>query len=266
MKLPTYYMFIDESGDASLNNKGRFFFLSTVIISRSDFEIIQGYMKLLKRRFFMDDFKILHATDLFERPYQKYRRILTPKDNLNLFVRELQSILKTVPYHSAVYRVDKDQVRTKYGYIAAKGRKSKVLNLDLPYELASKQAIKKFTEFLKSKKSTGEIVIESRMHKDSKFVSYFDDARKSKYPGGIPNPLFNDIRKSIPSLFISNKDSGSIGLEIVDLVSYVTYRKEIGDPQARMKTGMDNVHQLYSAIKKSAYQGAPEMLVHNIEV
>ena len=62
MKLPTYYMFIDESGDASLNNKGRFFFLSTVIISRSDFEIIQGYMKLLKRRFFMDDFKILHAS------------------------------------------------------------------------------------------------------------------------------------------------------------------------------------------------------------
>lgn len=263
MKLPNYYMFIDESGDASLNNKGKDFFLSTVIIKQDDFEIIKGYMKLLKRRFFDDDYKILHATDLFERPYEKYRKLCVPKNSINAFIRELQSMLKTVPYHSAVYRVDKDALRKKLGYLPAKGRKSKTINLDLPYEMASMEAIFDFTKFLKSQKSTGEITIESRLHKDSNFVSYFDNTRKDKLPGGKPNPAFADVRKSIPSLFISNKDSGNSGLELVDLVSYITYRKTVGDPYNHMKIEKANVDVLYAAIVKSAYLGAPN-LVHNV--
>ena len=266
MKLPSYYMFIDESGDASLNNKGKDFFLSTVIIERSDFEIIQGYMRLLKRSYFNDDHKIIHTTDLFERPYQKYRKLIAPKDRKNAFIHELHTILSTIPYHSCVYQVDKDKLRAKLKYIPAKGRKKAGINIDLPYEVASYDAIKDFTKFLAKQKSTGEIVIESRLHKDSNFVTYFDNLRKPNLPGGVPNPMFKDIHKSIPSLFISNKDSGNIGLEIADIVSYVTFREVVGDPQKKLKLSMSNVHVLNAAIKKSAHIGTPSGLIHKIKV
>jgi hypothetical protein len=267
MKTPSYYMFVDESGDASLNHRGQHFILSTVIINREDFEIIQGYMRLLKRKYFGDDFKVIHTTDLFERPYTKYRKLCRPKDVTNQFIHRLHDILTTIPYNSCVYHVDKDSVRAKYGYKPAPRRKSKTLNIDLPYELAATEAILDFTKFLKHRKSMGEIVIESRLHRDGNFVTYFDNARKAKFPGGIPNPAFNDVKNSIPSLFISNKDSINNGLEIADIVAYVTYRKMIKDPQKRMKLSMSNIHQLNAAIKNSAYKGASTpTLVHQVLV
>lgn len=259
-------MFIDESGDASLNNRGKDFFLSTVIVERTDFEIIQGYLRLLKRRFFGEDHKILHATDLFERPYQKYRKLCTPTDRKNAFIHELRGILDTVPYHSCVYHIDKDALRKKLSYKPVKGRKPAGINIDLPYEIASKRAIIDFTKYLKSRKATGEIVIESRLHRDSNFVTYFDNARKPNFPGGLSNPFFRDVLKSIPSLFISNKDSGNIGLEIVDIVSYVHYRKIVGDPFKRMKLSMNNINILKSAIKRSAHIGSPAIIVHHVNV
>lgn len=263
MRLPSYYMFIDESGDASLNNLGKDFFLSAVIIERSDFEIIQGYMRLLKRSFFDDDHKILHATDLFERPYQNYRKLVAPRDKTGTFIQRLREILAIIPYSSCVYHVNKDDIRKTVGYKPAKGRKPTYINLDLPYEKASYEAIRDFVDFLKAHKATGEIVIESRLHRDSNFVTYFDNMRKQTI-NGAPNPYYDDARKLIPSLFISNKDSGNVGLEIVDLVSYVASRKTVGDPFTRMKIPIHQIHNLYSAIKKSAHKGSPADIIHKI--
>lgn len=262
MKKPAYYMFIDESGDASLNHAGQHFILAAVIIKHEDLQIIEGYLRLLKRKFFADDHKILHATDLFERPYQKYRQLRRPRNVTGPFIQRLHDILDIIPYSSCVYYVDKNTLRAHHSYKPVKGKKSATLNLDLPYELAATSAILDFTNFLKSKHSKGEIVIESRLHKDSKFVEYFDNTRKSRFPGGNPNPRFNDVKDSIPSLLIFNKYSGNSGLEIADLVAYITYRKLYGDPQKRMKLTMQNVQNLNAAIQKSAYKGAS--LVHTI--
>lgn len=266
MKLPNYYLFIDESGDASLNNLGKDFFLGAVIIERSDYDIIQGYMRLLKRNFFVDDYKVLHATDLFERPYNSYRKLYSPSSRgVNAFIHELRGVLDTIPFHSCIYHVDKDTLRKKLGYKPAKGRKTLGINIDLPYELTSQQAIFDFTDFLKAKKSTGEIVIESRMHRDGNFVTYFDNTRKPNFRGGIPNPKYKDVLKSIPSLFILNKDAGNVGLEIVDLVSYITYRKIVGDPWNKVKLSPGHINELYPIIKKSAHIGAPASLVHKVK-
>jgi hypothetical protein len=264
MKKPSYFMFIDESGDASLNHSGQHFILATVIIKQQDFQIIEGYLRLLKRKFFDDDHKIIHATDLFERPYQKYRKLCRPRSVTGPFIQRLHDILETIPYNSCVYYVDKNKLRTHYGYKPAKGKKTGTINLDLPYELTATDAILDFTEFLKNKHSKGEIVIESRLHKDSNFVRYFDNTRKPTFPGGSPNPLFNDVRKSIPSLFISNKESGNSGLEIADMVAYITYRSLYGDPQKRMKLTVNNIQNLNAAIQKSAYKGTSPKLVHKI--
>lgn len=265
MKLPNYYLFIDESGDASLNNLGKDFLLTAVIIERGDFDIIQGYMRLLKRNFLQDDYKVIHTTDLFERPYQKYRRLYSGRNKrMNAFMHELRGVLDTIPFQSCVYHIDKNKLRSKLGYKPAKGRKSTSLNIDLPYEIAATQAIFDFTDFLKKKKSTGEIVIESRMHKDSKFVNYFDNARKASLPGGAPNMKYKDVLKSIPSLFILNKDAGNIGLEIADIVSYITYRTIVGDPWNRIKLSPGRITELFSVIKKSAHIGTPCKLINKI--
>jgi hypothetical protein len=264
VKQPKYYMFIDESGESSLNHKGRYFILAAIIIDQQDFEFIQGYLRILKRKYFLDDFKVLHTTDLFERPYQKYRRLIKPRDNSNKFINRLQQILMTIPCHTCVYQVDKDQARTKYGYKPAKWRKSSVINVDLPYEVAATRAILDFEKFLTTRKATGEIVIESRLNKDRYFVEYFDNTRKPRFPGGIANPRHRHVMDSIPSLFISNKGAGNVGLELADVVAYVAYRRASGDSQQMMKLSMNHVNNLHSAIKISAHIGAPSRLIHRV--
>jgi hypothetical protein len=257
-------MFVDESGDASLNHAGKDFYLAAVIIRQEDFKIIQGYLRLLKRKYLADDYYILHATDLFERPYMSYRRLLRPDDNVNKFINRLQQILMTIPFHSCIYHVDKDRQRTKHSYTPAKGKSRKGLNLDLPYELAATEAIIDFSKYLSKVKSTGEIVIESRLNKDSNFVGYFDNTRKPHFPGGISNPHFREVMNNIPSLFISNKDSGNVGLELADLAAYVTYRKFTGDPYAKMKLPKSLSDGLFYTIKKSAFRGTPSQYIHRI--
>lgn len=262
---PSYYMFVDESGDASLNHKGQHFILSSVIISQDDFEIIQGYLRILKRKYFQDDFKVIHTTDLFERPYQKYRKLIKPRDDMGKFISRLQHTFSTIPFEPCSYHVDKDKLRAKHGYKPVKWKKPTSINIDLPYELTATRAILDFEKYLTSKKCMGEIVIESRLNKDSYFVRYFDNARKPTLPGGVANPRYKNVKDSIPSLFISNKDAGNVGLEIADIVAYATYRKIGGDPNNMMKLPMSFIDTLYSAIKISAKDGARKKLVHTVK-
>ena len=261
-----YYMFIDESGVAHLNNPAKDFVLSTVIISRDDFEIIEGYLRLLKRKFLNDDYKTIHTTDLFERPYNSYRKLFTPTNKVNAFIHELKTVLRMVPYKTCIYKVNKDKIRAKYSYKPAAGRKSKTLNLDIAYELASLEAIFDFTNLLTKEKCKGEIVIESRLHHDGKFVSYFDNARKASLPGGAANPLHAEVRERIPSLFIATKNSNNGGLELADIAAYISYRSIVGDPSKKLKVDEQRINELLGAIKISAYKGAPVKLIHNVLV
>lgn len=262
-----YYMFIDESGVAHLNNPAKDFVLSAVIISKQDFQIIEGYMRLLKRKFLDDDYKTIHTTDLYERPYMSYRKLYASRPNkVNAFIHELKTVLRMVPYKTCIYKVNKHRICKKYGYKPAPGRKSTSINLDKAYELASLQAIFDFTRLLKKEKCKGEIVIESRLHHDGQFVSYFDNARKAKLPGSIPNPLHKDVRERIPSLFIATKNSNNGGLEIADIAAYISYRHIIGDPAKKLKVPLQRVDDLYGVIKKSAHIGTPSTLIHNVLV
>jgi hypothetical protein len=265
-KQPEYYMFIDESGVAHLNNPAKDFVLSAVIIKKQDFQIIEGYLRLLKRKFLQDDYKILHATDLFERPYMSYRKLFIGTNKLNSFVHELKTVLRLVPYQSCVYHVNKHSIVTKYGYKPSPGRKSNTVNLDKAYELASIEAIFDFTKILVANNATGEIVIESRLHHDGKFVSYFDDARKAKLPGNITNTLHKEVNSRIPSLFIATKNSNNGGLELADTIAYISYRKIVGDPHNKLKVPIRMIDELNSAIKKSAHKGAPSRLIHKVTV
>ncbi|HUC87720.1 MAG TPA: DUF3800 domain-containing protein [Candidatus Binatia bacterium] len=261
-----YYMFIDESGIAHLNNPAKDFVLSAVIINKDDFSIIEGYLKLLKRKFLYDDDKNLHATDLLERPYMSYRKLFVPHNNVNPFIHELKNVLRVVPYKTCIYHVDKQKICRKYGYKPAPGRKSSLLNLDKAYELAAHEAIKDFTELLVREKCMGEIVIESRLHNDGKFVSYFDDARKAIFPGGISNPLYSEVKNRIPSLFISSKNSNNGGLELADIAAHLSYRSIIGDPHNKIKVPITHVNELFAAIKMSAHKGTPVKLIHKVLV
>ena len=150
-----YTLFIDESGVASLNHRGKVFILSCVIIKNSDIPIIQGYFQLLKREYFRNECKGIHCTDLFERTYKKYRKLMVPQDRRNSFLTRIEDTLKIVPFQSAIYYIDKDKLRNKIGYKPYGGKKSTTINYDLPYELVSRNALIDFSCFLASKKSSG---------------------------------------------------------------------------------------------------------------
>jgi hypothetical protein len=252
-----YYLFIDESGESCLNYLGSKFVLATVIIKQEDFIIIEGYLRLLKKRFLGDDFKLIHTTDLFERPYQNYRKLVKPRSRISYFINELNSILLNIPYKTGIYFVDKNKLRTKLSYVPRKKNKNPSVNIDLSYELCSLEAIKDFAKFLVSEKASGEIVIESRQHQDGTFVKYFDLSKKNPLPGNIVNPLAVEVRERIHTLTISTKKVVNGGLEIADICSYVTYRSLIGDPGNRLKIQEYHLKTLFATIKKNSYLVIP---------
>lgn len=249
----TYCLYIDESGGSNLNHTGKYFVLSTVLIKKSDYEIIEGYLRLLKRKYLGSDQKILHTTDLFERPYMSYRKLYRPRNKLNRFIKELQGVLSTIPYQTALYFVNKDALRRTLGYRPAPGKKTTSINLDLPYEKCALEAIADFTKFLVSKNTTGEIIIESRSPNDGNFVTYFDLARKAQLPGRTVNPLADEVRKRVNSLLFGNKRMLNGGLELADICSYTTYRNLTGDPVFSVKVDRTLLNKLHNTIKKNVY-------------
>ncbi|HSW96844.1 MAG TPA: DUF3800 domain-containing protein [Candidatus Saccharimonadales bacterium] len=252
MKNDLYTLFIDESGGSSLNHNGQFFVLSTVVINKNDYLIIEGYLRMLKRKYFHDDAKIIHMTDLCERPWNSYRKLMYPRKELLKFLKELKTVLCNVPYKVGIYYVNKNIIRQKYNYIPAKGRKTTVVDLEIPYRIASLEAIKDFTNFLVKNKAMGEIVIESRLNNDSNFVRYFDDARKEKIQG-VLNPIAKETRTRINSLLFANKRIINGGLELADVGAYISYRKLNGDPKRMMKVSLKTLNSIFSEIGKNAY-------------
>lgn len=252
-----YILFIDESGVANLNHGGKYFILSSVLIAKDDFNIIEGYLRLLKRKFLGKDLVNIHATDLCERTYQKYRRLKKPMNHVNPFLNELCAILRTVPYKTGLYSVDKDVVRSKFNFTPSKGKTIPNTNMDLPYEMCAFEAFFDFSQFLAGNKAYGEIVVESRFRKDGEFVRYFDIARSSKLAGNIYNPHASNVKERINSITICNKKIVDGGIEISDICAYAAYRVLEGDPKRMVKVStlhINNIHHIstgHSYLKSS---------------
>ncbi len=250
-----YIAFIDETGIASLNDTQSQFLLSMVIIDKKDFEIIEGYLRLIKRRFLNDDFKTLHATDLFDNTARAYPELNTTR-KANEFINQLGNVLNAIPFYARVYFVDKDAVRARLSYVPAKGKKTSSVDPELPYEAAAKAAINNFTEFLIEKDAAGEIVIESRLFNDSCFVNAFDSVRKRVAPGNVSQPLYGEIIKRINSLLIASKNRQDGGLELADLCAYATIRNRLGNSNSSTLVSYTKIQYLYTIIKNHAYKGA----------
>ena len=253
MQTARSYMFVDESGDSSLNRQTDLFLLGTVLIDKNDFDIVEGYLRLLKRRHFGDDYTLLHAVRLFETPGKDYPSIAS-KRKMNSFIGDLIHFFTVVPYAARMYAVNKPRLLKDLNYQPAPRKKVAGLNIDLPYERTSIRAIHDFAKLLETSDKTGEIVIESRLSKDTKFVGYFDTARQDQKKGSDePDALAVTTRERVTSLSIANKLQGSAGLEIVDLCCYIEYRRLTGDPDNRLSVPMEALTTLSGVIKKHAY-------------
>lgn len=258
-------MFIDESGTANLNFKSDLFVLSTVLINKKDYHIIEGMLGLVKRRHFHNDFKNLHANELFESPKTSYPELKTDKQ-LNSFLGDLCHVLQYAPYLVRSYAVDKTRLYKVLNYTPAPKRKPKGINLDMPYELSSVQAIEDFTRYLIKELAQGEIIIESRLFSDTKFVSYFDSTRQYLKKGSVQAKLAKDTNQRVTSLVISNKQQKSAGLELADLVAYVVYRQKTGDPGRKVVLPPRHLATLHGIIKKHTYANdkGVKSLVYNV--
>lgn len=245
------YMFVDESGVASLNRKSDLFLLGIVIIDKVDFEIVEGYLRLLKRKYFKDDHVTLHANEIFEKN-DKYPSLSTAK-KMNSFLGDLAHFLTVVPYSVRFYSIDKPSMLKELNYTPAPKKKVKDISIDLPYERASIKAIHDFAMMLEEQNKTGEIVIESRLFSDAKFVSYFDSARQKLMKGNVINPKADITLKRVTSLSIANKMQINGGLEIADLCCYIQYRILNGDPDNRLAISITKLESLAGVIKKHTF-------------
>lgn len=246
-------MFVDESGSSHLNHSGRFFILSTLIVSQEDFPILEGYLRLLKRDFLGDDFVNLHATDLYERTYMNYRKLLKPINRTHKFLDSLGSALSSMPYMTGLYFVDKNILRKSLSYTPGKKKNLPNADINLPYQLAACTAFADYASFLNDVKSHGEVIAESRFGNDGDFVGYFDLARRQNLPGGITNAYAKIVHSRINSIRISNKRLVDSGLELADLFAYVVYRHLEGDPNNRVTLSRERLSEIYNIAKSKTY-------------
>ena len=223
-----YLLCIDESGRPSLEeDKDRAFVLAAVVIKKSDFEIIQGYLRFIKRNYIGDDMRILHATDLMEKTYLHYRKLALDPSKFYTFLNEIQSFLRNAPYQTNLYWVNKEPLIRKVGYVKKRDRDQRLsykkINPDLPFEMCVTEAIKDFAKLLESKNAQGEILIESRGSYDRNFIEYFNKIRESKLEGGAHNPYHKVIKERISSIVIANKKNINGALELADLCAFTAY-------------------------------------------
>ena len=223
------------------------------MVDSKDFSIVEGYLRLLKRNYFGYDMIGLHATDLFERTYMKYRRLVRPVKRANAFLDTLQITLKTIPISVGIYHVDKDEVRKQYNYKPAPRKNLPGVDMNIVYQKATLQAFYDFANYLEERNAYGEVIVESRFGRDGDFMGYFDLARKKNQPGNVINLFADIVHKRINSVKISNKKTVDSGLEVADLISYCTYRNFEGDPGNRVKLSSTRIQSIYNIAKQRTY-------------
>lgn len=239
-------LYIDESGVPELSERGTFVIVSGVLIDEKDEQGLLFLVERIKKKYKIDLKKHIHAVDIFEHPKESCylgatkRRL---KDLRKDFQNDFWHLIKEYEIEHYTVKVPKHLVRDalfgkKYYdkgdfWIkeAAAGEFYAIIDRHLPADIGVNgichRIVKRLNNFEKLK-----IVLESRSDADQytlrNHAHILNNAFDSDTGKAISSPFkeqhmvvfARDFKETVVSIAFANKQVGSAGLEIADMIAY----------------------------------------------
>ncbi len=229
-------MYVDESGGHGLTDtRSDSFLLAGLVMENYEDSDISAYFEFLKRKHGIQEGQHFHSVDLFEaRGSDVY---LKPK-KARAIVGSLAEFIKTVPVEMKVLSLTKKNLKEVLGINRSldKGALSKKLRdggalgseiRDIAYDILASDLFLWFSSHsLWKAGSKGGIIAESRKESDHALMTAFlqckePDSYKSNEK--MIRKRVDKMSKRVTSIKFENKTGECSGLEIADLVSYVSF-------------------------------------------
>jgi len=230
-------LFIDESGKSNLLlDEKEPFIVTGVILDDQESIAIEGFFTYIKRKYQIDDTKPFHSYHIFENETTKLS-----DDKLLELSKTLAEFISLIPIEIMILEVDKVAFKKAIGLIDEQqctGSKERKNVPELPYKILASELFVWFAEYLESKQHIGQVIADSRRAGDSRLLKTLSVCKEGHLPtiNGRISVLIND---KVSALCFAEKNFLSGGLEITDLISYITFfrvrellskNKEIGIP------------------------------------
>jgi hypothetical protein len=230
-------LFIDESGKSSLlSDEDEPFIITGVILDDQEIITIEGFFTYIKRKYNIDYNKPFHSYHIFENEETK----LSDTQLLGLS-KTLAEFLSLIPIQVTVLEIDKKIFKKAIGLknkSQCKGSKERKAVPKLPYQLTAAQLFQWFAETLDSKEHIGQVIVDSSRKYNTSILKTWNLCQEGHLPT-IQGKVSKLIKSHVTALCFAEKNFLSGGLEITDLISYITFfrvrellskNKDIGIP------------------------------------
>lgn len=214
-------LFVDESGKSSLAERTNDPFLLTgVILNDNEIKSVEGFFNYIKRKYDIDTTKPFHSYHIFEHP--TYRLSDAKATSL---VSTLAEFISLIPIKITILLVNKDLFRSTLGISSPadfKGSSERKELREFPYRIMAATLFHKFAQFLKKNNAIGQIIADSRKGGDYQLIKTLDLC-KDYNNGPLPSEDALLIQNKCTAICFAEKFYLSGGLEITDLISYVSF-------------------------------------------
>lgn len=237
MKKTTLY--IDESGKSSLKEQANNpFIMAGVIIDDAEIGAIEGYFNYIKRKYGISPDTPFHSYHVYEDLTTKL-----PDGQLLELSETLADFISLIPAEITVLEVNKQLFRDVLGIKSLddfKGSKERKEMSDFPYRVMSSIHFKWFADFLEKNDAIGQIICDSRRGADHHLLNTLNLCKEGHVPYS-DGTASKKIKKHVTAICFGEKNFLSGGLEITDLISFVTYFRVRRLITANQHVGIDKI-------------------------
>lgn len=216
----TATLFIDESGKSSLVEQADNPFLITgVILNDGESKTIEGYFNYIKLKFGIDPNKPFHSYHIYEHPNHK----LSNSQLLSLSAH-LADYISLIPISINISYVNKQIFKNAIGVTSEndfKGSSERKEMKNFPYRVLAALHFALFGMYLQKNDCVGQIIADSRRGGDHQLLKTLDLCKEKQVPFSAAH--LEAINKKVTAICFAEKGFLSGGLEITDLISFVTY-------------------------------------------
>lgn len=214
-------LFIDESGKSSLlSNEKEPFIMTGVILDNEEIDAIEGFFTYIKRKYGIDETKPFHSYHIFESEDTK----LSDSKLLELS-KTLAEYISLIPMKITILKIDKKVFKESIGLEdeeQCKGSKRKKDIPELPYKVLASQLFVWFANYLEENNHIGQVIADSRRGGDHQLLETFHLCQEG-HLSQIKEEVSELIKGRVTAICFADKNFLSGGLEITDLISYVTF-------------------------------------------
>ena len=200
-----HHLFLDESGNHSLTAfepAYPVFVLGGVIIADADLKAVDEAVRAFKRDALGDECVVLHTADISRN--RRGFEMLADGARRSRFHRELNELMRSLPFAVVACAIDKPALVRRYGDLAVD-----------PYSLSLGIIVERFCFALGEAEETGQITAESRSRRlDHDLVIAWDLLRLN----GTRYVRPATVTRRISSFAFRTKAEALAGLELADLV------------------------------------------------